>query len=127
MGVPICTSLGRPKYPLPYSLDEEVHALKPWGLLDTPEPEFTEKYIVRLEKVGTTKLWRVFHAISNQYDGRRLVLLCHERDAAECHRSTFASWWHWATGHAVYELGWLAGLDGMPVVVKEVDTLCPLP
>jgi hypothetical protein len=122
MGVPVQTSLGRPKYPLGYELVEEVHALKPWGLLGTPEPEFTRKYRVRLDKVGVSKLQRVFHAVSRKHDGARLVLLCHEDVLGRrqsCHRSTFAAWYAEQTGHAVPELSWLMREDGTAVVVWE--------
>jgi hypothetical protein len=124
MGVPVQTSLGRPKYGLPYELVEELHALKPWGLFgtDMADDEFERKYRARLDKTGTSKLWRVFHAISRKHDGARLVLLCHEDVLGRqqsCHRSMFSRWWAEQTGHAVPELSWLMREDGTAVVVWE--------
>lgn len=123
MGVPVATSLGRPKFPISYELTEEVGALKPFGLLDLDGAEFTARYRDRLEKVGTAKLWRVFHAISRKHDGARLVLLCYEDVLAGqfCHRRVFADWWQERAGQAVPELSWIAGQDGVPVVVREAE------
>lgn len=124
MGVPVATSLGRPKFPIGYELTEEVGALKPFGLLDLKDDaEFTASFRERLEKVGTAKLWRVFHAISRKHDGARLVLLCFEDVLAGqfCHRRVFADWWRERTGQAVPELSWIAGRDGVPVVVSEAE------
>jgi hypothetical protein len=89
MGVPVATSLGRPKWPLSYDLTDEVRALMPWGLLgkDLSDDEFTARYRERLEKTGPETLSRVFHAISRKHDGARLVLLCF----GTCSRASFAT------------------------------------
>jgi hypothetical protein len=125
MGVPVATSLGRPKRSLSfgYELVEEVGALKPWGLLDAPDEVFTERYRARLDKLSTSKLWRIFHTISARYDGARLVLLCWEDVLCEqkpCHRRDWADWWAEQTGKIVPELSWVCGTDGVPVVVTEL-------
>jgi len=117
------TSIGRPRFPISYELTEEVGPLKPWGLFgkDLSDDEFGPAYRERLEKVGIDKLQRVFQAISRKCDGRRLVLLCFEDVLAgqSCHRRAFADWWTERTGHLVPELSWVAGSDGVPVVVSE--------
>jgi hypothetical protein len=125
MGIAVATSLGRPKWPLSYELVEEVHALKPWGLMEVPDSEFNERFRARLEKTGVAKLQRVFHAISGKHKGQRLVLLCHEQvlgpKAKCCHRRDWAEWWRERTGQVVPELSWIAGPGGVPVVVHEVN------
>jgi hypothetical protein len=80
MGIPVQTSIGRPKWPLGYDLTEQAKRLMPWGLLsaDFSEAEFTAHYRARLDKVGPDALRRLFHAISARHGGARLVLLCFE-------------------------------------------------
>jgi Protein of unknown function, DUF488 len=124
MGVPVCTSLGRPKFPISYELTESVGALKPWGLIDKsiPAAEFSARYRARLDKVGTATLSRIFHAISRKHGRARLVLLCFERPDQPCHRRTFADWWTEQTGQEVPELAWIAGADGTPWVCHELSS-----
>ncbi len=126
MGVPVATSLGRPKFSITYALDEEVGALKPWGLLGKglSEDEFTARYRGRLDKTGVGKLQRVFHAISRKYDGARLVLLCFEDVHAGqfCHRRVFAEWWEEYTGQRVPEVALLERGDGQRVLVWDVSS-----
>jgi hypothetical protein len=124
MGVPVATSLGRPRFPIHYGLTEELGALKPWGLMspDLPADEFDTRYRARLDRVGVDKLRRTFYAISNRHSGARLVLLCFENVLAGqgCHRRVWAEWWTERTGQVVPELSWVAGRSGVPVVVRNV-------
>jgi hypothetical protein len=119
MGVPVQTSIGRPKWPLPYDLTEDVGVLKPWGLFgkDLTAEEFTAHYRARLEKVGVDALRRLFETISARHGGSRLVLLCFEKHPHECHRGDFADWWLEVTGQIVPELSILAAADGTAVIV----------
>src|SRR5947209_23310 len=100
MGIPVQTSLGKPKFPLAYELTEEVGRLKPWGLFGAKltDEEFARKYRERLDKVGVDKLRRHFYAISNRHGGARVVLLCYEPHGHFCHRHVWASWWEEQTG-----------------------------
>jgi hypothetical protein len=126
MGVPVKTSIGRPKFPIPYELTEEVRRLMPWGLFGTnlSADEFTAGYVERLEKVGVVALLRQFDAIARRHGGARLVLLCFEdvlagkNRARFCHRRVFADFWQAETGQDVPELSWMEGVEGVPVVVR---------
>jgi uncharacterized protein (DUF488 family) len=84
------------------------------------DDEFTARYRERLDKTGTAKLWRVFHAISRKHGGARLVLMCFENVLAGelCHRRVWADWFEERTGQHVPELSWLGGDAGVPVVVS---------
>jgi hypothetical protein len=125
MGVPVATSIGRPRFPIDYEPTEEIGLLKPFGLFgkDLSDEEFRAAYRERLDKTGVDKLQRVFHAISRKHEGSRLVLLCFEDvlGGQSCHRRAFADWWTERTGQTVPELSWVVGSDGVPVVVREIS------
>jgi hypothetical protein len=123
MGVPVQTSIGRPRFPLRYELADEVRALMPWGLFGKglAPPEFVAHYRARLNKTGVDKLRRVFYAISAKHEGARLVLLCFERPDEFCHRHVFGRWWEDNAGQPVVELSTLSGEAGVPVVVSELE------
>jgi hypothetical protein len=106
MGVPVQTSIGRPRWPLSYELTESAKRLMPWGLLgkDISEDDFTAHYRARLDKVGVDVLAATFEAISKRHDGARLVLLCFEPQGQFCHRRLFAAWWTEQTNQDVPEL-----------------------
>ena len=106
MGVPVQTSLGRPKFPLRYELREEVSELMPRGLFGKglSEAEFTARYRERLAKVGVDRLRRQFDAISRRHGGARLVCLCFEPVGQFCHRRVFAEWLQERTGQVVPEV-----------------------
>jgi Protein of unknown function, DUF488 len=103
MGKPVRISLGDPKY---HWLGEGCESL--WDL--TPHPsylraspdEFARKYRAQLRKVGVVRLRAKLCALD---DGSPLVLLCFERDGADCHRRLFAEWWLEQTGEAIPEVG----------------------
>jgi hypothetical protein len=107
-GVPIQTSIGRPKFPLRYDLTEKVPDLMPFGLLgaDLSADEFTAAYRERLDKAGVDSLAATFAAISARHGGARLVLLCFEDVHAGqlCHRRIFADHWLERTGQRVDEV-----------------------
>jgi hypothetical protein len=108
MGVPVQTSIGRPKFPIRYDLTEEVRDLMPRGLFgkDLSETEFTARYRGRLDKIGVDRLRRQFDAISRRHGGERLICLCYEDVHAGqfCHRRIFADWWQERTGQVVPEV-----------------------
>jgi hypothetical protein len=107
MGVPVAITLGRPKFPLRYTLEHEARRLAPWGLFDVKDPaEFTRRYRERLDRLDLDALVAKFEAISAQHGGRRLVLLCYEDVHAGqlCHRRVFSDFWQERTGQRVPEM-----------------------
>ncbi|MGI8800618.1 MAG: DUF488 family protein [Solirubrobacteraceae bacterium] len=105
MGVAVATSIGQPKWPLPYPLEHEVSDLKPFGLFgrDLPWPEFAAGYRERLDRIGVDRLRHQFDQIAAEHPGRPLVLLCWEKPGKPCHRIVFAEWWYERTGQVVAE------------------------
>lgn len=104
--VPVRISLGKPRYwPLaqhaPY-----IKELAPAGLLRQPplEPnEFDRLYLERLDRFGVDQIAVRLNAVYADY-GKPLALACFEADPSDCHRGTFARWWHGRTGQEVSEL-----------------------
>ncbi len=132
MGVPVQTSIGRPKFPLRYDLTEQAKRLMPWGLLsaDLSEADFTAHYRARLDKVGVDALRRLFYVISGRHGGARLILLCFEDVNAGkfCHRRVFAAWWEERTGHHVPELSVMTSMAGEQMaLVHELDQTTTAP
>jgi hypothetical protein len=109
MGVPVQTSIGRPKFPLDYELREQVRELMPRGLFgtDLSGDEFTRRYRERLDKLDLDALRAQFDAISKRNGHKRVVLLCFEDVHAgkHCHRRDFADWYYERTGQRIPELG----------------------
>jgi hypothetical protein len=105
-GVPIATSIGKPRWPLPYTLEHEVRDLMPWGLFgrDLAWAEFERRYRARLDRIGVARLRAQFDAIAAEHPGRPLVLLCWERSGEPCHRRVFADWWLEWTGQSAPEV-----------------------
>jgi len=108
-GVAVATSIGKPKWPLPYPLDHEVRDLMPFGLFgaDLPWPEFEQRYRTRLDRIGVDRLRAQFDAIAAEHPGRPLVLLCWEnldKPGERCHRRIAADWIEARTGLAVPEV-----------------------
>ncbi len=103
--VKVRTTVGAPRWRLAYPLERSA-ALTPYGAFG--EPDWRERYVGRLEKIGLEEIRRELDAISRRHDGRDLVLLCFEdvhRDGEEaCHRRAFAAWWQQRTGEVVDEL-----------------------
>lgn len=66
--------------------------------------EYEESYLGDLEAVGVEQIMDKLEQISAEHSGKPLVLLCHERDPAECHRSMFARWYEGRTGQRISEL-----------------------
>jgi hypothetical protein len=106
MGVPVRTTVGKPRWPLGYELKHEVRELAPYGLMKLNGAEFEAAYRTKLERLDRAALMERFEAISAQERGRRLVLLCFEDVWAgqACHRRTFAAWFEERTGQAVPEI-----------------------
>jgi len=96
-GVPVRTTIGAPKtWKHPTAELENISELAPYGVAfvekyDTNLELFEEAYVKRLRKHEQT-IWDKLHALHEKYDGEPLVLLCYERNPAECHRSMAATW-----------------------------------
>jgi hypothetical protein len=103
------TSLGAPKFRLPYPLAATIHELAPAGwMLNKSEAEFADLYTQLLERRGGVEFFAErFTQIAEKAVGDELALLCFEdvrkRDIF-CHRRLFAAWWEERTGQAVEEL-----------------------
>jgi hypothetical protein len=66
---------------------------------------FDKSYLRQLDSEGVGKIRDLLGKLSDEAGGKPLVLLCHEKNPADCHRSTFAAWWEEKTGQRVPELG----------------------
>ena len=101
--VPVRTSVGVPRF-WPMAKQFPVAKLiTPYGLRKLEGDEFRERYLARLNKAGTEKIRAELAAIHALYR-KPLVLLCFEKDRADCHREQFAEWWEERTGELVLEL-----------------------
>lgn len=103
MGVPVATSVGKPKW-MP-GIDA-INEMAPYGLLTGyTEFEFRLKYHDRLDK-NEDKVKAALLRLSAKYPGERLVLLCWEdlrKPDLWCHRTMLAEWLE-ARGLTVPEL-----------------------
>lgn len=107
-GVPVRTSIGKPKMSLDYTITDDIGLLMPFGLLGDgrSREDFERGYIARLDRAGRHKLQAIFRTISEKHDRKALVLLCYEdlRRGQWCHRRMFAEWWWQVAGSEVVEL-----------------------
>lgn len=103
-------SLGTPKFPLGYIIEQQCYSLAPKGYMLKMELEqFTEEYYKKLENIGTDRIidmvMRFERAASAE--GKELVLLCYEDVRIPedwCHRTVFAQWYCEQTGEIIREL-----------------------
>jgi hypothetical protein len=103
------TSLGAPKFRLPYHLAATISELAPAGwMLNKSESDFADLYTQLLERRGGVEFFAGrFTQIAEDAGGDALVLLCFEdvrKPDLWCHRRVFADWWWSRTGRAVDEL-----------------------
>lgn len=108
--VPVKISRGAPAS-LPGELIRSlarVKALEPAVMLqecgdgDAGWAEFKRLYVDQLEEFGVDLIRRQIHSIAHHTD-LPLVLLCHCRCRANCHRGLFAQFWEQQTGQEVHE------------------------
>jgi hypothetical protein len=66
---------------------------------------FDKSYLRQLDSEGVGKIRDLLTKISDGEGGRDLILLCHEKNPPDCHRSLFSAWWESKTGQEVPELG----------------------
>lgn len=112
-GLPIRTTVGRPRFRLPYTLIEDLDGLTPdrrWLSLGY-EP-YRDVYRQMLDQHTAPRLQAGFTVIAERYGDHRLVFLCFD-DLTKpggipadvwCHRMIFAEWWLEQTGVIVPEL-----------------------
>jgi hypothetical protein len=105
MGLPVIASLGLPKWRPEAAAWERLWLATPQGsYFDAPPEEFEAAYLAQLDRHGLEKVARVLHRIAVAHSADRIVLLCHEVLAIDCHRSTLAAWPMSRTGEVVPEL-----------------------
>src|SRR3954468_13373472 len=90
-GVPVRTSVGTPRW---WKRElEHVRRITPYGVFGQAEgAEYERLYLARLDQIDVNSLAQRFADISARHDNRPLVLLCFEKNPAECHRSLLARW-----------------------------------
>jgi len=105
----VCISLGKPKFPTSYEIEDEVFILKPKrDMLDLPYGMYVAAYRRQLDGHGIEKIKKVLGSMhKKKARGRPIVLLCFEDIRKEnqwCHRRIFAEWWEEQTSRPVEEL-----------------------
>jgi hypothetical protein len=103
------TSLGAPKFKLPYHLGATIPELAPAGwMLNKSGAEFADLYTQLLERRGgIDHLAERFADVARAASVDQLVLLCFEditKPGLFCHRRVFGTYWEQRTGQAVEEL-----------------------
>ncbi len=110
MGIPVRTSVGKPKHRLGYRLDAEARSLFPtYKMLKLPYDEYRYQYLSHLRAKGVVHFEKIFRSLLTIYQryGDRLVLLCYEDVIGEgdwCHRRMFSEFWQGTGGCMVPEL-----------------------
>jgi hypothetical protein len=105
MGQPVVISLGLPRWCADAKGWPVAHVLTPrWSYLKAEPAEFQRCYSEQLERFGVCKIARTLERIAVEHEAEALVLLCHERSWADCHRYQFAQFWMNRTGELVQEI-----------------------
>lgn len=96
-------AVGNPRYEVPYEIID-FKMLKPFGIFRVYEgEEYRQKYFERLDDYGVDKIRETMLKLSEGHEN--IILMCHEKDKNECHRSMFAEWWKKNTGEVIPEWG----------------------
>lgn len=106
-GVPVQISNGKPKYGLDYPLRYKAQLLYPeWSMVksNVSMGEFNRRYHEVLDSRGVDNIRGLLEDIAEHAGDNRLVLMCFEKDPADCHRAGFADWWEKNTGETVPEV-----------------------
>lgn len=107
---PVGISIGKPKFPLGYTVRNQCYALAPKGsMLSMGYDEYRPAYMAKLDSLGKHKVISIVRELEKAADqeGKILVLLCYEdvRVPGEwCHRTLFSEWWEKNTGEIIEEL-----------------------
>lgn len=122
--VPVRTSNSAPKFWPAAAGSPACDELTPpkWIAFGKLDREKARKgYRRGLHLAGVDRITARLCQIAEQHEGRPLVLLCFEKDRADCHRLWFAQWWEKQTGVVVPELAVLRGREGTWALVREVE------
>ncbi|MGI5151416.1 hypothetical protein ACQEVC_34470 [Plantactinospora sp. CA-294935] len=109
-GAPVRTTVGAPRFRLPYEIAGEARLLMPsFAMLKLDEEPYRAIYRERLETGGVDAIRRQLRTIAVAAGASQLVLLCFcDLTVAPpnnwCHRRMFAQWWQERTGEEVTEL-----------------------
>ena len=99
----VSIAVGNPRYSVPYKI-VNLGLLKPFGIFRVYHgEEYKEKYFERLDGYGVEKIRKAIEEASEGHEN--VILMCHEKDKKECHRSMFAEWWFKNTGEIIPEYG----------------------
>lgn len=99
----VSIAVGNPKYPLAYKL-LNLHSVKPYGVFKKYEnDEYKARYFELLERRRVDVIRNEINILGKGKD--KVLLLCHEKDPADCHRKLFAEWWESKTGEKIEEWG----------------------
>lgn len=113
-------SIGKPRFPLGYAIQEQCFSLAPKGYMLNMELEpFKEAYYQKLEGIGKEKIINMVMRFDEtaRHEGKELVLLCYEDVRIPedwCHRTVFAEWWAENVGEIIEELD-----DPTPPKIKK--------
>ncbi|KPI33297.1 hypothetical protein OV450_1385 [Actinobacteria bacterium OV450] len=114
MGTPVRTTVGRPRFSLPYPMTAHAHLVTPTRelLKINAQDAYEFQYRRLLNARGIDAIRDELMRIAGAYDlDSPLVLLCFDQLAKLtppnnwCHRLHFAKWWTEQTGDEVPELG----------------------
>lgn len=110
-GVPIRSTVGRPRFRLPYQLAGHATLITPmrWMLDINDEAKYRTVYTDMLASKGLTAIQEELATLATGAGGDRLVLLCFcdltvPAPDNWCHRRVFADWWQAQTGFEIPEL-----------------------
>ncbi|WDZ83977.1 hypothetical protein [Micromonospora cathayae] len=109
-GAPVRTTVGKPRFGLPYDLAGFAQLLAPtYSMLKMAEGPYRHIYLERLEAHGVDLISEQFAEIADKAGTDRLVLLCFcdlnvPPPDNWCHRRMFAAWWEEQTNQEVPEL-----------------------
>ena len=105
-GQPVATSLLLPRWLPEAESWPRCWLLTPtWKLFKAGGEEFARGFEERLDRFGPQRIARALHAIAAEHQADRLVLLCFEANANNCHRRQVADWLLSRTGERVTEVG----------------------
>lgn len=99
----VSIAVGNPRYAVPYRI-VNLGLLKPFGIFKVYHgEEYRQKYFERLDSYGVEKIRKAIEEASEGHEN--VILMCHEKNKNECHRSMFAEWWLQKTGEIIPEFG----------------------
>ncbi|MFD6094766.1 hypothetical protein ACFVWN_00980 [Nocardiopsis flavescens] len=108
MGAAVRTTVGAPRWKLPYPLIGHARLITPASsMLGMERDRYRQVYEQRLADTGVYRITAELRSLAQDRQ-EPLVLLCFDGLAKRenwCHRTMFSRWWHETTGQEVPELG----------------------